>query len=141
MPVANVFEGLVVLAQIACLARNYTFMSAGKTEEEKEDAANEVYAIMMISVAAMMLRLVAVMAPAFWRAPWALHMLVCKLPRQERARAGERKRLERAASSLLGLSSVAELRGMDTGDLERRASAVTATRRSCPPARRAASSA
>ena len=63
--VANFFEALVITAQLACLSRNFWFLSADRTVAGVElgdvEAANAVYWIMMGSLVAMLLRLVSVM--------------------------------------------------------------------------------
>ena len=68
VPVANFFESLVVCAQIACLSRNYWFIKPDRTvlgvTADERSAASAIYYIILVSVIAMLLRLVAVMLPA-----------------------------------------------------------------------------
>ena len=58
---ANLFEGLVVCTQIACLSCNYVFLSGDA--EAVATAANVVFIVMGLSVLFILLRMMAVMVP------------------------------------------------------------------------------
>ena len=91
VPCANLLEGLVVCAQIACLSTNYGFV-----RESSVASANTVYWIMVTCICAMLLRLISVMIPVWASSCSVIRFAFCKLPTWHRQKARrDRKKLQR----------------------------------------------
>ena len=66
MPIANVFEALVALSQFCCVGMNVWFLhgTALGVTMTPEEAAGYMHALMLVSIIAMLLRFLSVMAPS-----------------------------------------------------------------------------
>ena len=118
VPLANFFEAVVLMCQIAVVSRNFWFLDADESiggvevSENSVQAANTIYYIMLISIACMLLRVVAVMIPTWCRVPILAKLLFHHIPKLEaRKRHRSRKNLLQLEKAVRNLSSRTSLAG------------------------------